>query len=393
MKNHIFHNVFLLFLAVLFGSGCNQNKPGIKKSWTLGPFVKVDSVNPILGAVDSIRFMDPVLRTRVKWEAKDVFNPAAVVREGKVYLLYRAEDSIGRFAGTSRIGLAVSNNGFTFQRYDEPVLYPDNDSYKDYEWEGGCEDPRVVQNDSGIYYMFYTAYNGKRARLFVATSNDLIHWTKHGSAFKDAYNGKYFNLDTKSGAVVCRLKGDEFVATKINNKYWMYFGDEDIYLAYSDDLVNWTPLEKNNKEIVDNDTSDVRPDLLQVLQPRKGKFDSELVESGPLALITVNGILLIYNSRNSKDYGDTTLADGTYSAGQALFDISNPEKLIARSDSNFIKPDKPFEISGQVNNVCFIEGLAHFSGKWFLYYGAADTKIAMAVCAGDSGLAEPLIPE
>ena len=380
MKKYLSKSSFLLFLIVLLSFGCSQNQPGSNKSWTLGPFIKADSVNPIMGPVDSLSFMDPVRKALVKWEAKDVFNPAAIVRDEKIYLLYRAEDSIGKPAGTSRVGLAVSNNGLTFHRYPKPVLYPENDMYKEYEWEGGCEDPRVVQDDSGTYYMTYTAYNGKKARLFIATSKDLVNWTKLGSAFSKAYDGKYFHVDSKSGAIVCRLMGDRFIATKINSKYWMYFGDTDIFLSYSEDLINWTPVEKSKEEISNIiDNPDGKADLLPALQPRKGKFDSELVESGPFAMITKKGILLIYNSRNSKDYGDTTLPAGAYSAGQALFDVNNPEKLIVRTQNSFIKPDKPYEITGQVNNVCFVEGLAHYKGKWFLYYGTADTKIAVAV--------------
>src|ERR1035437_2216682 len=380
MKKYLSNSTFLLFLIVLLSFGCNQNQPGSNKSWTLGPFIKADSVNPIMGPVNSLSFMDPVRKALVKWGAKDVFNPAAIVRDGKIYLLYRAEDSIGKPAGTSRIGLAVSNNGLTFQQYPKPVLYPENDMYKEYEWEGGCEDPRIVQDDSGTYYMTYTAYNGKKARLFVATSKDLVNWTKLGSTFSKAYDGKYFRVDSKSGAIVCRLMGDRFIATKINSKYCMYFGDTDIFLAYSKDLINWTPVEKSKEEISNIiDNPDGKADILSALQPRKGKFDSELVESGPFAMITKKGILLIYNSRNSKDYGDTTLPAGAYSAGQALFDVNNPEKLIARTQNSFIKPDKPYEITGQVNHVCFVEGLAHYKGKWLLYYGTADTKIAVAV--------------
>ncbi len=380
MKEYLSKSSFLLFLTVFLSFGCSQNQPGSNKSWTLGPFIKADSVNPIMGPVDSLSFMDPVRKALVKWGAKDVFNPAAIVRDEKIYLLYRAEDSIGKPAGTSRIGLAMSNNGLTFHRYPKPVLYPENDMYKEYEWEGGCEDPRVVQDVSGTYYMTYTAYNGKKARLFIATSKDLVNWTKLGSAFSKAYDGKYFHVDSKSGAIVCRLVGDKFIATKINRKYWMYFGDTDIFLAYSDDLINWTPVEKSKEEISNIiDNPDGKADLLPALQPRKGKFDSELVEPGPFAMITKKGILLIYNSRNRKESGDTSLPAGAYSAGQALFDVNNPEKLIARTQNSFIKPDKPYEITGQVNNVCFVEGLAHYKGKWFLYYGTADTKIAVAV--------------
>ena len=58
------------------------------------------------------------------WEEKDVFNPAAVVKDGLVHLIYRAEDTVGRFAGTSRIGLATSRDGLHFERRPQPVLFP-----------------------------------------------------------------------------------------------------------------------------------------------------------------------------------------------------------------------------------------------------------------------------
>jgi predicted GH43/DUF377 family glycosyl hydrolase len=61
-----------------------------------------------------------------------------------------------------------------------------------------------------------------------------------------------------------------------------------------------------------------------------------------------------------------------------LFDINDPTKLIDRLDEYFMKPDKPYELEGQVNQVCFIEGMVPFKGKWFLYYGTADSKIAVA---------------
>jgi predicted GH43/DUF377 family glycosyl hydrolase len=96
-------------------------------------------------------------------------------------------------------------------------------------------------------------------------------------------------------------------------------------------------------------------------------------------MITDRGIVFIYNSRNSPDYGDTSLPAGTYSAGQILADINDPFKIIDRSEDNFFTPDKPYEITGQVNNVCFLEGLVYFKNKWFLYYGTADEQIAVAV--------------
>ncbi|HET9825945.1 MAG TPA: glycoside hydrolase family 130 protein [Chitinophagaceae bacterium] len=359
----------LFFTAVI--SSCNnssQNKNDTKKSdWTLLPFVKVDEVNPILSPDSTAEFLCPVRKEKLRWEEKDVFNPAAVVRNDSVMLLYRAEDKVGRFAGTSRIGLAWSTDGLHFKRMVAPVLYPDNDSSKKYEWEGGCEDPRIAEGAAGTYYLTYTAYDGDQARLMIASSKDLRHWEKYGLAFANAYSGKYINTWSKSGSIVCNYKGGNAVAAKINGKYWMYWGDTDIFLAYSDDLIHWTPVEK----------SDGR--LLSVFGPRRGKFDSDLVESGPAAMLTSKGILLIYNSRNVPAKGDSTLAEGTYAASQILFDKNDPSKVLQRMDHYFISPDKPYEIAGQVNRVCFVEGLVNFNGKWFLYYGTADSKIGVAI--------------
>jgi len=121
------------------------------------------------------------------------------------------------------------------------------------------------------------------------------------------------------------------------------------------------------------------PDLKIVIPTRQKKFDCDLVESGPPAILTGKGILLIYNSRNIPSIGDTSLPEGTYAASQVLLDKEEPTGILHRLDNYFIKPDKPYELTGQVNEVCFLEGLALFKGKWYLYYGTADSKIAVAV--------------
>jgi len=361
---------FFLIVTVCFS--CNDSsrkKDDAKKNgnWALLPFIKADEVNPVLTPDSSTKFFCPVRKDTVKWEEKDVFNPAAVVKDDTVFLLYRAEDKIGKFAGTSRIGLAWSEDGLRFQKYPVPVLYPANDSLKKYEWEGGCEDPRIVEAENGVYFMTYTAYDGDKARLLVATSTDLYHWTKQGLAFSAAYHGKYKDQWSKSGSIVCKYENGKAVAARINGKYWMYWGDTDIFLATSDDLINWTPIESSTGK------------LFAVFGPRRGKFDSDLVEPGPPAMLTDSGVVLIYNSRNMRLKGDTSLADGTYAASQILLDKNDPSKVLQRMDNYFIKPDKPYEISGQVNWVCFVEGLVNYKGKWILYYGTADSKIAVAV--------------
>ena len=344
----------------------------------LGPFAKQDVVNPCL-LPSRQRFTDPIRKGSVAWEEKDVFNPAAVVRAGKVFLLYRAQDSVGKPAGTSRIGLAYSVDGLHFTKLAAPVLYPDNDAYKKYEWEGGCEDPRIVEDDKGTYYMTYTAYDGTTARLFIATSTDLMHWKKHGSVFKNAEGGKYINYWSKSGSIVCTAKGSKLVATKLGGKYWMYWGESNIYMATSDNLIDWTPIRETESVKKSFDSLRNYEAFKILFGPRKGKFDSELVEPGPPAILTDDGIRFVYNSKNSPAYGDKTLPSGVYAAGQILLDKNDPTKVIDRCEKNFFKPDKPYEITGQVANVCFLEGLVPFNGKWFLYYGTADSKIAVAV--------------
>jgi predicted GH43/DUF377 family glycosyl hydrolase len=349
-------------------------------SWALLPFTKADSVNPVLEPGDHV-FEDPIRKEKVAWEAKDVFNPAIVVKDDKVYMLYRAQDSVGKPAGTSRIGLAVSDDGYHFDRYPKPVLYPENDTCKRYEWQGGCEDPRVVQDSAGVYYMTYTAYDGTTARLFIATSTDLVHWKKYGSAFAGADHGKYLNKWTKSGSIVSTYRDGKVTATKINGKYWMYWGDQFIWAATSEDLIHWTPVKMAPGEtppVTLRNQALTMTELKIVVPTRKGMFDNDLVEPGPPAMLTSQGILLIYNGRNTPADGDTSLPSGTYSGGQVLFDKNDPTKILHRLDHYFIHPSKPYEISGQVNNVCFLEGLAMFHHRWLLYYGTADTKIAVA---------------
>ena len=110
-----------------------------------------------------------------------------------------------------------------------------------------------------------------------------------------------------------------------------------------------------------------------------GYFDSRLVEPGPFALLQKQGIVLIYNGSNAANYNYSGLPKFTYAASQALFDKEQPYKLIDRMEGYFIHPDKPYEKTGEVNEVCFVEGLVYFKKQWFLYYGTADSKIAVAV--------------
>jgi predicted GH43/DUF377 family glycosyl hydrolase len=342
-----------------------------QQSWMVGPFVKPGQVNPVITPNPASRFRSPMNDSVVAWEEFATFNPAAVVRAGKVFLLYRAEDASGeRQIGrhTSRLGLAESSDGLHFTRRAAPVLYPDKDDQRKYEWPGGVEDPRIVETDDGRYVLTYTQWNQDVPRLAVATSRDLISWQKHGPAFARAAGGKWLAQESKSGAILCRVDGDRVIATQVNGKYWMYFGVPDLHIATSDNLLDWTPLE------------DADGRLVRVLSPRPGYFDSWLVEAGPPALLGPKGILVLYNAGNSATYGQPGLPARVYTGGQALFDARTPFKLIARSDAPFIRPTESYERTGQyAEGTTFVEGLVPFRGRWFLYYGTADSRVGVAV--------------
>ena len=374
MKKSIIKIVGLQFLLLLFLSVITQAQT--EQSWQMSGFVK-PAFNPIMQADADYTFFDPVKKVMVQWQKADVFNPAAIVRNKKVYILFRAEDIPGTAIGmrTSRIGLAVSKDGIHFTKMKDPVLYPDSSEFMKYDYPGGCEDPRIVEKEDGSYVLLYTSWNRDVARLSVATSSDLINWKKQGPAFSKAYNGKFLNVWSKSGSVVTKLVKKKIIAAKVNGKYWMYWGENPMYLAHSENLVDWTPVV------------DERQELFVAMKPREKKFDSHLTEPGPPALITDKGILLLYNGKNSEnENADPAIPKGTYCGGQALFDLKDPSKLINRCENYFIKPDLPHEIKGQYKaGTTFVEGLVFFKREWFLYYGTADSMVGVAVKGSGAG--------
>lgn len=273
------------------------------------------------------------------WEQAGTFNPAVVVRGGKVVMLYRAQDK----QGTSRLGYAESADGLHFMRRNDPVLSP----AEDYEKDGGVEDPRLVQFGD-TYYLTYTGYNKKDAQLCLATSTDLIHWNRKGvilPANKGNWNVKW----TKSGAIV---------PEKIAGKYWMYYlgtsadNRDQGGLASSTDLLHWT---------------DATP--IPVVPVRPGRFDSRVAEPGPAPIVTRNGIVLIYNG------ADDNLV---YRTGIAVFDHNDPGKLLWRSDEPILSPERDWEKVGQVPNVIFVEGMVKQGNKYLFYYGGADKYVGVA---------------
>ncbi|MBV8896296.1 MAG: family 43 glycosylhydrolase [Acidobacteriaceae bacterium] len=283
----------------------------------------------------------PLLSPNAGWSESGLFNPTAIRKNGKTILLFRAQDA----QHTSRIGYAESSDGLHFTARPEPVMSPETE----YEKGGGLEDPRVVQIQ-GTYYLTYTGYDLHSAQLCLATSKDLIHWTRKG-VILPAYKGTWNEQWTKSGAIV---------PEQINGKWWMYYlgtkKDSDgkardyMGLASSDDLLHW------------QDATD-KP----VLDRRPGAFDSRVMEPGPAPFITPAGILLFYNGATE---------NLVYGPGWVLFDKNDPRRVIARADRPFVLPTLEWEKVGNVPNVIFLEGAIQDSATVFSgYYGAADKYI------------------
>jgi predicted GH43/DUF377 family glycosyl hydrolase len=372
MKKGFIKLTGVLASLLLFNFSVAQtNGQNILPKWAFGGFVRAQKVNPIISPDSNAKFLDPMSKKQVGWEAYYTFNPAATIKDGKIVVLYRSEDKTGVEIGTrtSRVGYAESNDGLAFKRKSKPVLFPGNDSQKEFEWPGGCEDPRVAVTENGTYVMFYTQWNRKVPRLGVATSRDLTTWVKHGPIFRKAYNGEFLNIPHKSASILTRLNGDKQVIAKVNGKYWMYWGELHVFAATSSNLVDWAP-------VVDD-----KGELKQLISPRKNYFDSDLTECGPPAIMTSKGIILFYNGKNHPgDGGDKRFNGNSYCAGQVLFSTTDPTKAIDRLNVPFLRPMAPFEKSGQyVNGTVFIEGLVYFKKKWFLYYGCADSKVGVAV--------------
>ncbi len=353
----------------------SATEPGTTTAWGrpwLGPWTRAAD-KPVIRPNPRATFQDPISGEVTAWEALHTFNPAAVVRDGRVYVLYRAEDNSGAMAiggHVSRLGLAVSEDGVHFQQMPTPVFCPENDAQRGREVPGGVEDPRLVEAPDGSYVLTYTQWSRERNSysVGVATSTDLQHWTKHGPAFGGALGGRYDELKYKSAGIVTERRGDRLVAARINGRFWMYWGEIEVGLAVSEDLVHWSPVE----------TSPGKP--LVLLRARPGKADSAFPETGPPPVRTAQGILMLYNAKNAAGAGgDTRLQPGTYSVEEALFSADQPGRLLERTAKPVFHPELPFERSGQyAAGTTFAEGLVLFHGKWWMYYGCADSFVGVA---------------
>lgn len=327
-------------------SGDKHYKP--PKTFPIGPHFTRYELNPIL---------EP--NPDNEWEEAYVYNASAIVIDDRVYLLYRAQDE----NKTLSVGLAWLDDGYKFKRYHKPIIYPT----ESYEFPGGCEDPRIVRDPIlKRFIVTYTAYDGYLARLCVAESMDLFTWRKYPPIIKDDNFNEIANgLDGNQFIRHAWLKsGAIFVERHKDGHYYMIWGESGFYLAKSKDLVHWT--------IADNYTI--------------GKFNwqDRLIEPGPAPIKMDTGnrhqnyYILFYNSST---IGGGPYPKGTYTISQMLVDYDNiKDGPVARLEKPILVPEDANEVNGQVDKVVFTEGVVQFKGKWFLYYGQGDSKLAVATC-------------
>ncbi|MBK8704993.1 MAG: pesticidal protein Cry7Aa [Saprospiraceae bacterium] len=328
-------------------------------------------------------------KTNFGFENEGVLNPA-VIREGdSVHLFYRAV-SKGNY---SSIGYCKLKGPLTIEeRFEIPLLFPQS-AYESH----GIEDPRITKIDD-LYYLTYTAYDGVNALGALATSTDLRKFEKRGlivpqltyDAFKHlatckgAINKKYsrFNdrnhLYTKADKKVLLWdKNVMFFPRRINGKlHFLHRVRPDIQIA----AVNG--LEELTKDFWGNYFIQLEENIAL---SSKYKHEVSYIGGGCPPIETAHGWLLIYHG-----VYDTTKGY-VYTACAALMDLKNPWKEIARLPYPLFIPEIEWELEGEVNNVCFPTGTALFDDTLYIYYGAADERIACASVSLSALLAELLL--
>jgi predicted GH43/DUF377 family glycosyl hydrolase len=288
----------------------------------------------------------PILvpRPHVPWEAKAVFNPAAIRIDGTTYVLYRAMS----LDNTSVIGLAETKDGVKITyRPDVPVYVP-RESFEDKKvpnGNSGCEDPRLVQIKDHIY-MYYTAYNGVNtpsiAVSSIAVKDFVAHvwkWSKPSLVTRDGY-------DDKDGCIHPeKVNGKYFLFHRVNNMICGDYGSSPSF-----------PERNTFKNI-------------PVMTPRPGMWDEKKVGMSVPPIKTDKGWLLLYHGISDH---------GTYRIGAVLLDKRDPTIILARTTDFLFEPREKYEKEGQIGNVVFPCGAVVVKDMIHMYYGAADSVINVA---------------
>lgn len=285
---------------------------------------------------------NPIL-TPVKkhsWE-KYVYNCGVVFLEEKVHIIYRAlgKDRVSRF------GYAQSKDGFEItERAKKPIFLPQLEAEQPMVkfHNTGVEDPRLTVLEDKLY-MVYVATNGRIAQVAMTSIKlrDFLAkrwlWEKRNLIFP--------NWDNRNAVLFPQ---------KIGKQYVLYHRLKPaIWVAYSRDLKKW----KNGKII---------------MAPRKGMWDDLKIGAAGPPIKLGKDWLFIYHGV------EVTKKGNVYRLGYAIIDGKNPEKVLKRGKDPILEPEKDYEKKGQVQNVVFSCGAVVKGDKLFIYYGGADTVIAVA---------------
>ena len=285
---------------------------------------------------------NPIL-TAADWPypAHTVFNPGATrLADGTTLLLCRVEDRRGH----SHLCAARSKNGLDEWVIDrEPTLVPDPDRYPEELW--GIEDPRLTYvEELQKYVVAYTAFGASGPGVALALTEDFRSFERYGIVMQP---------DDKDAALLPRrVKGNFALIHRP-----MYDSGAHVWISFSPDVRNWG--------------------THQIMLPaRRGAWwDANKVGLCPPPIETPDGWLMIYHGVRH------TAAGSLYRLGLALFELERPDVCVARGDSWLFGPEEPYERQGDVADVVFPCGLTvgDDGDTIHLYYGAADTCIAVAI--------------
>ncbi len=310
----------------------------------------------------------------IEWESKAVFNPGAVLEDGKVYLLYRAIGEYNTYI--SRIGLAISFDGVHFERKNKnPAIEPEDDYDK---W--ACEDPRVTKIGDTFYITYvalsqrireggkptYEIIHNINSQTALVTTKDFVTYERHGIItpknsdnrdvviFPEKIDGKFVVLHRPYRW--CKNWFNNPKSKEIDVNIPIPFEElpqrPATWISYSTDLKSWS----DHKLLI-----------------RSSHKDDKKTGAGAPPIKTDKGWLLIYHNVK-KDKKDRII----YTAKAALLDLKNPSKIIAQIPYPILEPKEGYEVSGDVDNVVFPTGVLVKNNELFVYYGAADKYCGLA---------------
>lgn len=317
-----------------------------------------------------------LLKRDFEFENAGVLNPAIIKEGDSVHIFYRAVSQ----GNHSTIGYARLDGPLhVAERWDTPFMVPE----LDYETQG-VEDARITKIDD-LYYMTYTGYDGTNARGALATSKDLKKFKKHGLIVPPFSYSKFVYWAEKNGKV-----NEDYYR---NHKFYYQDADPDKKIMLWDKNVVFFPrridgklvflhrirpgiqitsvksLDELTKEYWEAYFADFHNNI--VMDPLY-QHESDYIGSGCPPIETEAGWVLIYHGVEKTERGLV------YSACAALLDLKNPSIELARLPYALFSPQYVWERNGEVNNVVFPTGTALFGDRLFIYYGAADEKIACA---------------